>query len=747
VLDPNTAQFQLWNELTAQGDFIGQYRPVGRVTFQDASIGSTTSGRPGPWRYLLTELNPTQAIELQVKTIDIDRALGSDSDSCKIDLPNVRQGQYQWEGDDEDPFGVGAFSLDRGASPLSETSVFGEPTSWGYTPNPHSGLLTPNILVRTYQGYGSANFDANGDAYAPGDPGYIHPHDDDLLVLTGVWLIDRTTTTGGVNQPTITVEMRDMGKLLIEQPCYPPALPMERFPLIYSPVPTDTVVPGSEAKKGKNVAKFDTAAMSMHGEYGASASVSGHRGSDAFDGKSSTYWLSHTYESPRSSYSYEWIQAKCGGDKINEIYVHTRKGGYVCYISIYEGGNWAGSKNIPYSAAGHDHSHSAGIDYVKRVTIPSSGKITVRLSRVYNASKVRFTFTNLKVFEEGPYFDYKVAVYEIRAYHTTEAIQSRIIPATVEPGDISDWSQAIKELLGWAGFTWTHALTADPLLGVSALGNLNIWGDFEVLGAGPIESTPGDYFLNKSFAECIRQIADFLGAIFFIDHTGGAQFRMPNVFGAGNFIDDPLSSRLDVRTLAHPIELHEMVNLIGYSVVVDDVSLRSEVLVVGKEPDINAPNQLIAGGANLVSGGIIDFKAMLKGQLRPMAMPADATKLLVSDAECQRMAELVAVRLLFTLRKGSASMYGHPGLHLDDQVRIFERVTNEVNIHYVSGINSRMDLESGEYTMDLTTHWLGRDPDSDWFMDRIALTPMIEQLPGLYQRLSESGAVSGGDVV
>ena len=750
MLDPNTTLFQDWLEMMVLGDFVGQRRPVGRVTFQDLSLGETFSSRPGPWRHLITTSNPALATELQVNNISINASTGQDAATCSLDMDNVRQGQYVWEGDDEDPFGVGALSFSRGEKGVAVTSIYGDeaefPTDWGYAPNAHARLLTPNVVVRTYQGYGSSNFDEDGYARMPDEVGYVHPSDDAKLVLTGTWLIDRIRITGGVEGPSIAIEMRDLAKLLIEQPVYPPAIPLDRFPLIYCPIPEDRESNSSERKIGKNVARYHSCASAAHARYGSSGKVAGHRGQDAFDGKPGSYWLGHSYTSARAAYSYEWLQAKCGKNKINEVYIHTKKTGYVCYISVYEDGQWQGSKTIPYSSAGHDHGHGANIKYVKRVSIGDSSKAKVRLPKSYKAQYVRLTFTNLQYFEEGPFYHYRVAVRDVRVYHSRTIEKTEIIKAQIKPGDIEDWSHAVKELVSWAGFTWVNAPDADPLLGTSKSGQpLRAWGDFENLGAGPIVCTPGDYFLNKSFAEAVRQIADFIGAIFYVDHTGGAQFRMPNVLDSGNFIPDPTSPNPAARIDTHPIELHENVNLLSYELVTDDSQARSEIMVIGKEPDIMAKSYL-AGGFLLTGDNRMPFKEMLKGQLRPTALPGDATKGFATIEECQRMAEMVAVRILFSLRKGSAKILAHPGLHIDDQVRIFERVTNENNIHYVSSIKSDMNLAEGTYTMDLTTHWLGRDPETDWFLDRYVLTPMINQLPALIERLGKTGAAGGWEV-
>ena len=126
---------------------------------------------------------------------------------------------------------------------------------------------------------------------------------------------------------------------------------------------------------------------------------------------------------------------------------------------------------------------------------------------------------------------------------------------------------------------------------------------------------------------------------------------------------------------------------------------------------------------------------MLGGQYRLFLVPGDSTKGFTTVEECQRMAELIGMKILFSYRKGQAKILAHPYLQLDDQVRIYERTTNEINVHYVSGISSRMDLSTGEYTMDVTTHWLGQDPNTDWFVDYLQLSPAVRNLPAILARL------------
>jgi hypothetical protein len=166
-------------------------------------------------------------------------------------------------------------------------------------------------------------------------------------------------------------------------------------------------------------------------------------------------------------------------------------------------------------------------------------------------------------------------------------------------------------------------------------------------------------------------------------------------------------------------------------------------MVVGTNPDTTSSAPLAAGvvlGTNPVNGqtSAVNFTNVLGGQYRLFLVPGSQTAGFKTLEECQRMAELIGLKILQSYRKGSAQILGHPGLQLDDQVRIFERVTNEYNVHYVSSISSRMDMETGEYLMDVTTHWLGDDPDKDWFLDHVSLTPAVKNIPAILKRIGEA---------
>lgn len=78
------------------------------------------------------------------------------------------------------------------------------------------------------------------------------------------------------------------------------------------------------------------------------------------------------------------------------------------------------------------------------------------------------------------------------------------------------------------------------------------------------------------------------------------------------------------------------------------------------------------------------------------------------------MADLITLRQLFTYRTDKVTIPGNPAIQVDDQVRIYERQTEEGFLHYVTEMSMTWSLETGKYTYDLSTHWLGDKTFSNW---------------------------------
>lgn len=85
-----------------------------------------------------------------------------------------------------------------------------------------------------------------------------------------------------------------------------------------------------------------------------------------------------------------------------------------------------------------------------------------------------------------------------------------------------------------------------------------------------------------------------------------------------------------------------------------------------------------------------------------------------TEEEAKVMAEMVAIRGAFTYRTDSITIPAYPRIQIDDQVRVFESSLSEGYYHYVDSINSMNDLTTGSWTYDLSTHWLGENPQTNW---------------------------------
>jgi hypothetical protein len=90
------------------------------------------------------------------------------------------------------------------------------------------------------------------------------------------------------------------------------------------------------------------------------------------------------------------------------------------------------------------------------------------------------------------------------------------------------------------------------------------------------------------------------------------------------------------------------------------------------------------------------------------------------------MADLIAIRQMFTARTATVVIPGNPAIQIDDQIRILERETAETYYHYVRTINSNYDASSGEWTYSLETNWLGEIPFTLWAFNPSILDPVTQ---------------------
>lgn len=178
------------------------------------------------------------------------------------------------------------------------------------------------------------------------------------------------------------------------------------------------------------------------------------------------------------------------------------------------------------------------------------------------------------------------------------------------------------------------------------------------------------------------------GTVFF---TGNS----PNWWQSGNFWDT--GGHTDFIP-----EIDERIQLTDYRVRFVKDKDRSEIIITTDEPT--------AGFEDTVTTRYVPSNSLLRGMNVPamIKMPNE-----VSKEEQEIMAELIGLHLWFARRVGNITCVANPALQINDQVRIFERVTSETFVHYIRGISSSHDFDSGQYMMDITTNWLGTE-DGNW---------------------------------
>lgn len=752
-----------------QGNFLGDNRPITRATISKTSLETVEGGH---FRTLLFGSRADEYEIPNIRTCSIDRRLGTDAASMTLTFLNASHVDLQ---ENLDETYIEAAGGAAGGPTKRELMEFGSPGGFTYrrgvanegggSPNPWShdvnptwvDMFLPNRVIKTFQGYGTDN------------AGY--PWNDTKLVQTGVWLIDKVDMGA---DGLITLTCRDPAKLLIEQRLYPPIVPLESYQLnLCGPYVKTTYVDEEKStvektpeSLGPNVAvQSDSTYDSSTAFY--SISVYGHTTAHAFDSDETTWWCSMRNSQPSYDWSYEWIDGACNHEPVSRVRFKPWAGGYTCYIGVKNNGVWQGTATVPYNryavpAAPND----SDIKYVKKINVPPGEDwVTVDLGEMYDSVDfVRLVFTDLQDFSaisgrsDG---DYRAGVYELEAMAFTTASETTTTEVSTEEivtnpdGNISDYTDIIKLFLAWSGFYWPKGrITADgdfvlfdsgfsdsdPLFLRDDWGaeGGRVWGDFFDSGAYPIEPAciPAEYWDNKSVQDGINQIKEILGFIGYVDATGGYVWRPPNIWKTGNFV----SGMGYQGETSIPIITEDNV-LLDFGVTIDDAALRSEIIVVQKDPDPEGsmvwgsfvPNWASEGIPQTVEGqniGQVTDLSLLAGQVRSMLVAdypfgQDLNDEEKARAEVTKFAYLVALWIHWSYRKTKFRIPAMPALEPDDQVQIFERITSETYIHYLLGVNSVMDMDAGTWYMDIDTHWLGNGPDEEWHVEASEMSPAL----------------------
>lgn len=260
-------------------------------------------------------------------------------------------------------------------------------------------------------------------------------------------------------------------------------------------------------------------------------------------------------------------------------------------------------------------------------------------------------------------------------------------------GTYLDYSDIVKEILNWSGFLLydpTPTANDDP----ATYGNIEDTG----IHAGE-QCLEEDFFDKRAPLEVINELKEIVGYVFWIDDEGAPHFESPNWWASGNFYQD------GTYTSFIP-EIDERMQLTDYSVSYNDESVRSEIIIGSELPDDTNQSTVITK--------VVPETAYT---LRGMTKPAIWTNGVFTNPNEQKiMAELIALHIWFQQRVGRVTCLANPAIQVNDQVRIFERVTSESYVHYIRGISYEHDLDSGLYTMTLETNWLGTQ--TEWAITR-----------------------------
>lgn len=741
----------IWDLWNAGGPFVGKNRAHGRVTVEFGAMLNESAGPVGdypadklPIRWFQRLDNSQIETELpNVQSISISRSIDTDAATCDVSVYNTSMLPAQLA----ELGNPGWFTPGRGSHPDSDTR-------WGHTANEWSTELTPNALLRTYEGWGGYNDDGTPmsieDALAGG-----------YIVQTGTWLIDEITPdTSGM----LKIKCRDPGKLLIEQPIYPPLVPAGKYPLRYSrffyrEADTPMVLYGNSMNGirliigieptigsdgywlagddggiftyGNNWFFGSLGGLIDHGLIGMARTASG-------DG----YWIAtedgsvfrfgdameHGFNAPATGELMIAIEPL----QIGDGYYMVDTGGDVYSFgdAAYHGGgpgstpsSIVGMATLPDGSGywllddtGHVYAYGAatylgngdpgvGSSYTAIAVTPTGNGyyLVTQKGHVYTFGDAVYHGGTAGITLNDPVSDIAVApngkgywlVAEDGGVFTFGDIQFYgSLPAAfyntfAYDGNYYDYTDIVRDLLLWAGF-WAYDGGIEP----GVFGSLEQTGipDLAPAIAGIDYAMPEQMFIKKAVIAPLTEIKEMVGFLLWFDSIGAVHFESPNWWNEGNNLPD------GSRTLVLP-EIDERVQLINYGINQTDKTARDRVIIANADPTAGMTG-------TVVTTVVPETAAVLRGQKRPALW---GNPIMTDPKEQQTMADLLARQLLFQMRPGSVVCVANPLLEINDQARIWERITDEVYDHYIRGIDSTNDLDAGQYTMRLTTHWLGRD--------------------------------------
>lgn len=678
---------------------VGEAQPVTRITVDMNWYLNATSGLLGarpvqklPVRWWQSQDNASnfQASEVEIpnlKTVIIDRSMQNQAGTIQVTMYNTVAPPDGQGGDSPEAFGrPGYFSYARGQA--AETSV-----RWGQTTNSWKNLLRENALLRCYQGYGGQSLTL-AEAIAEGN-----------VVLSGVFLVDSVQIISGGSGGEgglLTLNGRDMSKLLIDQPCWPPVVP----PAFYTSAGVQYVYGASGVLSGVAGAKNEIVPFHQRSYAACSAEDSntpanndqpiwGKLPSSVLSETSSDYYVSEGFATDAGN---PWVELEVGteqgGVSACKIAVPPGYNGCTVYVSIYGGTslvytNADGWATYPGYAAGTGPTIN-GVPYVMQFGVDGQPR-WVNLPSSYNCQYIRFTFQGLTLREDG---QYHAAAWGagVGALTSTKGNTSGEVLGD-SGGNYFDYAEIVADFCLWAGFFLEQPVAREqipPVFGV--IENTGAWNTI-----GPIMGSAWD---KQPLYDNIQKIAQIVGYIFRIGERGEVFFYPPNFWAPGNY--DEHNNYLG---RIFPV-LDEFTNLVSYTQTTSDTGLVSDIIVAPEDP------YLYGGHPNNFKSnvGVTRFKppniASLRGIQKP-AMLGVPLNVPVDLEDQNALAELIAVQCYLTNRQGQAQAIFDPSITPDTQIKIYDRVTGEANLHYVTSVHTEHDLDQGTHLATYSTYWLG----------------------------------------
>lgn len=710
------------------GEFIGDQRPIARVTVQHPQMSLHQSTHPRARQVKATSPSGTPIISTpstrKTTTQEYASFLFGDRQGYPKELQNIKRVAWQ-RGVDVDvahceievwntePLPPGATPLDDLDQPGYYTYNYGGTKysgRWGHTPNEWSRMLMPDNLVRTYEGYGWTED--------------VAPEKDGKLVLTGVWkIIDVDLTT---SDKVIKLILEDVGCLLKEHIAFPPVVPWDFYPLEFGPIPSPEPVWHTKINvaSGQRVPATLVKTSNYPWTPPGTGPLNGHASEHALDGNPATYWLSVGNAHPSRGFAYEYFEVGVGGVTLEEVRFTPAGANYTAYLSVSTdgGATWMGSTVIGWRSEGIGRN---GGDIAFVASQPCNrGEVeySFRVDPIPGVTNVRITLGNLQDFGFGTN-RYRGGFREISVYSQmrTEQQWLEYVPfmpddaqAGAYPGIYNDYTDIVKLLCVWAGLYWPEAAIMrnsdgtttlygpdepDPVLAADG----RAWGDFENTGTQGPANIGISFWDKKTLLECVAYVRDLTGFIFMVDETGGAVWRLPNLYEVGNWVNTLSENPRRSSSLVNIDEEHTLMDLRNK---ISGKNVRERVFVGNSTATLGA----VSSGWNPNPTGLRRVGGWTDGHF-------------VDPREVQLMADFITLRQMFTYRRDSVVIPANPAIQPDDQVQIFERLTSEGYVHYVSNVASDNDMSgSGQWTYRLDTHWLGEDPLERWAFDRELLS-------------------------